>query len=583
MNDEVFLHGQRHGRWVGWIAAVLLAMAATLAQGAVQLTVEEEAPVALSSFNYNGLSANVTLANGFLLCANTPWAWGTGASGTPTTVRIVPSNTNLEFGVVSATNTPIVLNDVRTFRYSGGSTPAADLNKGVWPGTLACFVTNAAGTRVNWFNGLFVDGFEPVVAGNCSAASPESCISMSVSPLVTDQFSHVIYTYYIDYHLPPGSANYTLRDGYNSARFGQTISWCHTANQASTACASSALASRTIDVPLSAAANAATNGRIKVIRQGLAGVSIADMQATSGPLVIAALFPDGPARSVERNLADNVRIGTGFPSDQSPIFNTLPGSFTASEVTGMNAVSFTISDDTVEVAGSLLRATATVRFGTLGSFPAVVDCGSPTPQVGPPVRACTVSFVPGAGFVNFATAAAAGISADIVLTATDTLSQSASTAAIPLTVNSTVNSPPVYTASQPLIDVSGQPTVYLTCTLNNPGKPCGVSGTATYAGFLSALFPGPADAQDELALQEAYVETLADNRLSCQGSSIFTGFGPPRITGSGGSYTLAYTLVGTLGSSLCDVVIRDRVLNNGSFPAGQSSESRMLKLYITVE
>lgn len=575
MNHTVMERSRR--TWVGATSAFVLAVTMSSAVAApLKFTVGEEAVTDLSTFNYTGVSVAVTPTDGFLLCANTSWQQ---SSPTPASVRLVPTNADFEFGAVTAAGAPIVLNDVRSFRYQVGAEASVEVNKAAAPGTLGCFVTNAAGTRASWYNGLFVDGFDPAPSASCTSTSTDSCAAVHVASVATDGFGRVIYTYFVDYHLPAGVASYTLRDGYSTTKFSNETNWCATANQASTTCSGPLSTTRTIDVNL-VGGGSATNGRIKVTRRGAVGVGI---PAMTGTLVIAALFPEAPARSLEDRLGDNVSVGTGVISDQAPVFNLLPPSLSANKTTGLASVNFTISDDSTEVAGSLLRATANVRFGTLGSFPAAVNCGSSTPQAGQPSRTCSLSFVPPAGYTNFATATAAGVTADITLTATDTLNQSTQTAALPLTVVSTSNSIPTYLANPAPVDVGGVLTATLICNVSDllasGSASCGLKGgPATYAGFLSRVRPGAVDSQDETALQEAFAVVGASNVLACDNTSIFNISGPPRLSPT---YQLTYTPNGNPGVALCDVIVSDRMIS-GSFPAGQAAQTTQFKLKIEV-
>lgn len=566
MNDKVL--GRIRRTWVSAMSAVALIVALpAVAQAPLQLTVGEEAVADLNTFNYTGVAVSVAPSMGYLLCANTMWLQG---SPVPTSVRLQPNNAGFEFGAVNAANNPITLNDVRSFRYGVGSVASVEVNKTAAPGTLGCYVTNSAGNRAKAFNGLFVEGFETPLASDCTSTSSDSCAAVRVASLSTDAFNNVVYTYYIDYHLPAGAANYTLRDGYNIVRFSPNTLWCSTLNQASTACTGQTNNSRTVDMTVSGSSSAATNGRIRVVRGGLAGVTIPQLQQTPGPLVLAALFPEAPARSFERNLGDNVSAGTATISDQAPVFNQIPAQFQANKTTGMASTSFTISDDTIETTGMLLNATASVRFGTLGSFPASVNCGSTTPIGGAPTRTCNVLFVPPVGFINFATAERTIVTAGITLVATDSLNQSTTTLPINLIVTSTSNSTPVYTAAPKPVGSGGNAVSTLTCSFGAPGPGC-----AGMNGFLTGVSPGPIDAQDELLLQTASILTVPGPQganIACVGeggadpATFFSGsFGSnpgPRLLPSGinGGYNLSYGLSGavTPGQSvLCDVNIVD--------------------------
>ena len=563
MNEKVLGRIRRTWASAMSVAALMVVLPAT-AQSPLQLTVSEEAVADISTFNYTGVAVSVTPSTGYLLCANTAWLQG---SPQPTSVLVQPANAGFEFGAVTPANDPIVLNDVRSFRYGAGS---VEVNKTAAAGTLGCFVANSAGNRVHSFNGLFVEGFEPPPVSNCTNTGSDSCAAVRVASLSTDAFNNVVYTYYIDYHLPAGAANYTLRDGYNSLRFSPNTLWCSTLNQASTGCSGPTKNSRTVDLTITGSASVATNGRVRVVRGGLAGVTITNLQNTAGPLVLAALFPEAPARSLEQNLGDNVSAGTATISDQAPVFNQTPGQFQASKAIGMSSASFTISDDTIETVGMLLNATASVRFGTLGSFPATVDCGSATPIAGTPTRTCNVSFVPPTGFVNFATAIRTIATADITIIATDSLNQSTASLPIKLVVTSTNNSTPVYTANPAPVGSGINAVSTLTCSFSSPGTQC-----AGVINFLTGVAPGPIDAQDELELQTASILTVAGPHganITCVGeggadpATFFTGsFGTdfgPRILPSGikGGYNLAYGLStnSTPGQSvLCDVNIVD--------------------------
>lgn len=567
MNKNVL--GRTPRTWVRAMSAFALVVALpAMAQAPLKLTVGEEAIADLSTFNYTGVSVGVAPSNGYLLCANTTWLQ---SSPNPTTVRLIPMNAGFEFGAVTAANSPVVLNDVRSFRYGVGNVASVEVNKTAAPGTLGCFVTNSAGSRVNWFNGLFVEGFDTVPVGTCTSTSTDSCAAVRVANLTTDAFNQVVYTYYIDYHLPAGAANYTLRDGYSSVKFTSDTSWCSTLNQASTTCVGQPSLSRTVDAMLTGSGAAPTNGRIRVIRRGMPGITILNLQQTAGPLVIAALFPEAPARSFERILGDNVSAGTATISDQAPVFNQLPSQFQANKTTGMASTAFTISDDTIETSGMLLRATASVRFGTLGSFPATVDCGSATPQSGAPTRTCNVSFVPPPGFVNFATTPPRNnVTADVTIIATDSLNQSSTTVPIALVVTSTSNSTPVYTATPTPVGSGVNAVSTLSCSLSLPGSACGGA-----TNFLTGVAPGPIDAQDELATQIASILPVPGPQganIACVGengadpSTFFTGPigsnpGPRILSGAiSGNFNLTYGLSASSlpgYSVLCNIDIVD--------------------------
>lgn len=567
MNDKVL--GRIRRTWVSAMSAVALMVALpAMAQTPLQLTVGEEAAAVLSDFTYTGINVGVTPSTGYLLCANTPWLSGSPA---PSTVTLKPTNLGFEFGTVNVFGNPVTLNDVRSFRYGVGSVANVEVNKTAAPGTLGCFVTNSAGNRVNMFNGLFVEGFDTPAVANCTSASSDSCVAVRVASLTYNStLNQTVYEYFLDYHLPAGAAKYRLRDGYNTTKFGVVTGWCDTVNQASTQCVGNSTNTRTVDAQPIGSAAGPIDGRIKVTRYSLTGITISDLQQTAGPLVLAALFPEAPARSLEHNLGDNVSAGTATISDQSPVFNQLPTQFQASKTTGMASTSFTISDDTIETAGMLLNATASVRFGTLGSFQAAVNCGATTPIAGAPTRTCSVSFVPPPGFINFATANRTIATADITIIATDSLNQSSTTLPIKLVVVSTSNSTPVYTANPAPVGSGVNAVSTLTCLFSAPGPAC-----AGMNNFLTGVAPGPSDAQDELELQTASILTVPGPQganIACVGeggadpATFFAGsFGSnpgPRILPSGikGGYNLSYGLSGAAQpgqSVLCDVNIVD--------------------------
>lgn len=583
MNDKVL--GRISRTWLRAMSALALVVALpAFAQAPLKLTVGEEAVADLTTFNYTGFSVSVTPSTGYVLCANTTWLQG---SPTPTSVTLQPGKPGFEFGTVNVSGNLISLNDVRSFRYGAGD---VEVNKTAAPGTLGCFVTNSAGSRINYYNGLFVDGFETLPVASCTSANTDSCAAVRVASLTYNStLNQTIYEYYIDYHLPTGAANYTLRDGYNSTRFGAVTGWCATANQASTACVGNSTNTRTVDAALTGSAAGPVNGRFKVTRYSLTGITVQTLQATAGPLVLAALFPEAPARSLERILGDNVSAGTATISDQAPVFNQFPSQFQASKTTGMGSTAFTISDDTIETAGMLLTASASVRFGTLGSFPATVNCGSATPQPTAPTRTCNVSFVPPAGFVNFATSAMT-VTADITLTATDSLNQSSTTLPISLVVTSTSNSTPVYTATPAPVGSGVNAVSTLTCALSSPGTTA-CMGTNN---FLTGVAPGPIDAQDELATQSASILTVVGpqgSNIGCVGEggadpatffdgSVGSNPGPRIVPAIGqGKYNLTYGLSGSAlpgQSVLCTV----NIVDNGT-PAPLLPASFKLRIQVT--
>lgn len=578
MNDRVLRsHATLHA-----VLGLLLVSAALPAEAALKLTVGEERTVVGSTMNYANSTVSVGVSNGYLLCANT--AWGSGSAGAVSPIQISPQNGAFVFGTVNSAGGPISLTDVRSFNYSVQGDALIDINRASNPGTLGCFVTDQNASRVGAYNGLFQHGFETQSAApsGCTAASTDSCVSISVLSLTASSTS-TIYQYRIDFRLPEGStSNYTLRDGFMSELFVDDDQWW--CLQSPWTCG----VGSTIDLNLTS--KSPRSGQIIVERRSKPGVGPAALGAVTTPLVIAALFPDGPGLRKEQFLSDNVAAGTGAISDARPVFTPaqLPVQFTATKGTGMTVQAFEISDDTSESASAQLTASAVVRFGalgssgpTLGNLPpsaVTVDCGTGV-LAGQHSRTCSISFVPPAGFSEFATTNEnGGVPAYITLTATDPLGQTTTTAPIPLVVTSNANSVPTYEVTPKLDDVGGTPTSTLTCRMSelvagtNPTA-CGSSGVVSIGRFLSALRPGAADSLDEDLLQTTSVDLGSGGALTCSGDlAIFSGLGQPKLVGSS-NYTLSYVFVGTGGVANCSVTVRDQLIS-GTFPAAPDPQQQ---------
>lgn len=300
-----------------------VALVATSQVGAVAptFTVDEESPIALDSFVYTGAPGiKVTAGTGYVLCANTPWQ---GGSPNASALRLIPTNPDgFTFGAQNVTGGAIVLNDVRSFKYRVSTTAMVDVNTAGGQSTLGCYVTDATGTRTKWYNGLFDENFDfdqsgPAPSGPCSPQRVDSCVGISVDSLV-DSGQGIVYTYYINYHLPGGIYNYVLRDGYNGL-FSSTNVWCITAGIAATDCIpGTSHSTSTVDYFVTGSVSSAIDGRLKVVRTTSARTTIADLQAANSPLVLAALFPEASPNANERAaeffLNDNVAKGTATVS-----------------------------------------------------------------------------------------------------------------------------------------------------------------------------------------------------------------------------------------------------------------------------
>jgi len=540
--------------------------------------VDDEDALTFSALSYNAGVLSVTPSDAYLLCANTAWA---ANSPTQTNIQLAVNNGALTFGAVDQNSTNITLKDVRTFTYGlngsrssfvSGTTTAGSV------GTLGCYALSALGVR-KYYNAMFAGSFDVDPPNECpSEDATDSCISMRVASIDAINTNQAVYTYYIDVHLAPTGAKYVLRDGYNTSDFLTTTNWCNVAAGV-TSCGAFPTTTKTVDVTFTADSSAVTERRIIVQRLTQSGVTPTVLENITTPLIFAALFPEAPAVAEEKQIDNNIGVGFGAISDLDPSIDTSSTTFTGlSEGGQLNAVSFTLTDDTAESTGNLLNATVTIDFNGTPVTP-TVDCGDLTPQTTPPVsRTCTFDVVPPntdfATDVNSGTYAT-GVSASITINATDPRSQTATPAVLPLHVASSDNDVPVYQIatemSTVLIPDTNDSIPTVTCSLaNTSASAC----SGSFPAFITGVAPASTNSVDELAAQTAAVVANTSSgrsgnilcALENASGQIFSLSGGPQVNAgnSAGSYSLAYSLAGSTpvnstdgDSALCTVTITD--------------------------
>jgi len=242
-----------------------------------------------------------------VMCANT----GPAAAGAPNGGLINPVFKDFVFGPYTVSQTggaPVQTPSVglTTVQYKTSLTPAtyvlqADSSLGTPP--LVCYVTDANGVR-KLTSDIFVDNFDHDYTTGAAPDVYDSSVTVTVAATPPVGYSQ----FYVDINIPTPaqSANFVLRDGYNTRVFNTTGGgWCQAANTSATACpvTDPPTAVTPGDINLTQTLNSnsqPTQVRFIVYRQKNTGV-------TPNPgelLALAALF--SPSNIAEVPLGNNV-------------------------------------------------------------------------------------------------------------------------------------------------------------------------------------------------------------------------------------------------------------------------------------
>ncbi|WP_313916792.1 hypothetical protein [Tahibacter sp.] len=427
-----------------------------------------------------------------------------------------------------------------------------------------CYVLTADGVR-KASSGLFTDNFD---AGNL----PDASITTSVAMLPSFGNSYT-YTYYIDVRIPAefASVRYAVRDGFDSSVFATgSARYCPAAPIGTTECLPGALLSNSVDIT-STVPPGGLAVRYVVLRQLNVGAALpAD---TSIPVTYAALFlPDG----AENNLSNNVSSGRNALSDLAPVItaasNMVPN---LAEGTGATGLSFVITDDTNETGLPALNASVAIDFdGTLVNATNVSCAQIDPPQSGEAVRRTCRFDIP-VFDADFATDAstpgvyAPGVHASVIITATDSRSQT-STTAVPFHVVSSDNDAAIFSLTSLAVpDATEGKVPTITCSLS---RPTSAQCIGVLPDFVTGLLPGPVNAADEIATQGAVLGAFPGNKLNCTWTSpsifSFNGLNSPAYVYNGARIDLDYRLSGNLGSADCWVSAVDY-----GYPSNQTAGS----------
>lgn len=452
----------------------------------------------------------------------------------------------------------------------------AGLTVGTDPNTV-CYALSADGVR-RASPGLFSDNFQDNSVADAS-------ITTSVVTLPTFASSYT-YTYYIDVRIPAQfvGESFVVRDGFDASLFDPAHSrYCKVTSPTATSCPG-AMTSNSVDDPLSNIPPGGVVQRYIVQRPLRPGVQMpAD---TSKPVTFAALFvKDG----VERNLGNNVSPGRGVLSDQRPVIiadtNMASGMV---EGNGLGNVNFIITDDSAESGADQLNASVTLSFNGNLMPASALSCSLTSPQPGEVVRRNCRFDIP-VFDPNFATDVtpgnyAPGVSATILITATDALKQN-STRSVPFHIASADNDAPSFTLAPIAIpDASNGGLLTVTCDLNSP-PPYSEQCLGNIENFILNRKPGAPGSADENASQTAFFAGVpANNRLTCTGStpSIFTSAFPdgvqgPKYVSNGETHGLQYQLSAQPGYADCSVIVGDQ-----NVPSGQTATQTQVQFRIKV-
>jgi len=245
-----------------------------------------------------------------VLCANT----GPAAAGSPNGGLINPLYANFIFGpyTVPQSGVPVQTPSVglTNVQYKTSLTPAtyvlqADSSLGTPP--LVCYVTDANGVR-KLTRDTFVDNFDHDYTPGAAPDIYDSSVTVTVEATPPTGYSQ----FYVDINIPTPaqSANFVLRDGYNTRVFNTTGGgWCQAANTSATVCPTTspptALTLGDINFTQTLNSNSLpTQVRFIVYRQKNANI-------TPNPgelLALAALF--SPSNIAEIPLGNNVAAAT---------------------------------------------------------------------------------------------------------------------------------------------------------------------------------------------------------------------------------------------------------------------------------
>ncbi|UXI67209.1 hypothetical protein [Tahibacter amnicola] len=442
--------------------------------------------------------------------------------------------------------------------------------------SLVCYSLKADGTRKPTAN-LFVSPFED---------TPDAVIASTVVELPTVD-NNYLYKYYLDVSIPVMSATtaipYVVRDGYDSSVF-DISRYCEVAMGATT-CGASPVITGNVSKNITLQPNTSVNTRFIVLRTLRA--SLGDLPTTTAPIAVAGLFT---YNGMEDRLDNNVAASFTTLSDRAPTLDTtsLATLTGISEGATLQNLAFTITDDTPETAGNLLRANNDQIQIIVGGATMIVpvNCGSTTPiTVAPVTRTCTFSVgLP----LNAATDARVNVGASFNITVTDSRGGLGHTVArsIPLAISSVDNDAPQFDFGTDVPPDATDSVPTLTCSLADP-KTAACGGVIST--FIPYAYPGPADSIDELGTQGVelvpIVPTVNGGNIACvaEVGTITFAFGQsPKLTQSGNAFSLRYTFNNPpgLGSVLCSVVMRDTPTL--SYPGAQTNASNSRSFRIRI-
>lgn len=561
MNTMRLFRSKRNALFLGLLAAVAVGGAHA---ASVPLKLQDEEAVPFSAMQVTNTPGGPSGSKTTMLRTDQPVLCGSVAAADTTNyphsiiLRFAGALASGDFqfgGIDVGTGLQYPVSGIGFWNFS-----AAGLAISVDPNTI-CYSLDADGLH-SASVGLFSDNFEVNTTVDAS-------ITTSVAGLPTFASSYT-YTYYVDVRIPAQfvGQKFLVRDGFDASLFDTSHSRYCEVDPPATSCASVTYNSvdKVLDVP--------PGGVIKrYIVQRPLRPNVQMPADTSRPVTFAALFvKDG----IDRNLANNVSPGRGVLSDQQPVIIADTSMVSGMvEGNGLSNVNFTIADDTAESGSALLNASVSLSFNGNLMPASALSCSLASPQLGETVRRNCRFDIP-VFDPNFATDItpgnyAPGVSATILITATDALNQS-STRSIPFHIASGDNDPPSFSLSPIAVpDAGNGGMLTVTCDLNAP-PPYSEQCLGSIENFVLDRKPGAPGSADESAYQGAFFAGVgSDNRLVCTGDmNIFTNPFPqgrqsPRFIIDGTRIGLDYQLSGAPGVADCQIVVGD-----SNLPAGQS-------------
>ncbi len=248
-----------------------------------------------------------------VMCANT----GPAAAGAPNGGLINPVFKDFVFGPYTVSQTggaPVQTPSVglTTVQYKTSLTPAtyvlqADSSLGTPP--LVCYVTDANGVR-KLTSDIFVDNFDHDYTTGVAPDVYDSSVTVTVEATPPSGY----YKFYVDVNIPTPaqSANFVLRDGYNTRVFNTTGgAWCQATSTTDTLCPGPTTGG---DINFTQTLNSSslpTQIRFIVFRQYNTTTPTSGVAITPNPgelLALAALF--SPSNLAEVPLGNNVAAAT---------------------------------------------------------------------------------------------------------------------------------------------------------------------------------------------------------------------------------------------------------------------------------